>query len=366
MAWLNELMQWLFGSPSLPEDVDVAPQTDADAPTTRTEPISTADAAAKAPVAPASDSESAAKDIPKGWWVSEARTAAPPTDKEMTDQTLYDRLVRVVDDAEFKLPRLSRVAQQALCLLNDEKVDHARLASAVQQDAAIAAEVLRLANSPLYRGIVVIKRLDVAIGRLGRRVLQSIVLAETVKGLAILTGGPQRSLGEELWQRSLASAVVLEQFAPRFKLAPDEQFLVGLLHDIGMLAILRVMLDYEAENGRQTPRPVFDRLCDEWHEHIGLGLAEAWNLPDPLPALIASHHATPEIDDPLQTRRLLVQAADAACAMLGYAPAGPESFFGLHCVQRLGLHPNAEVCRLLEPLPELVRARVQGGELAAV
>ena len=300
-----------------------------------------------------------------GWWTPDGETTvvAPPLtgDERLVDRDLHDHLVRVLDDPDLALPRLPQIAQRALIMLHDPGVDFGRLAELIEQDPAVAAEVLRIANSVAYRGIAEVARLDLAFARLGSRTLRSIILALSTKGLMIQTGAAERSRGEELWQRALVSGIVLEQFSDSARLSRDEAFMLGLLHDIGMLAVLRVLHDYERTGGRRVPRPLFDRLCGEWHEHIGLRLADAWNLPKPLPDIIGNHHRDLRDDDPLLYTRSLVQFADVVCAMLEYAPYVPYDFFALPCVRRIGLQNDTATCRKLAVLPELIAQRIAGG-----
>ncbi len=159
-------------------------------------------------------------------------------------------------------------------------------------------------------------------------------------------------MGEEIWQRSLVAASMLREFSKRFGLPSDEGFLAGLLHDIGMLAVLKVVHEYRQFHGRPVSRAVFEHVAAEWHEHIGLRLSEAGNLPSPLPELIGNHHRPPGEDDPLRVQRLLLQVSDVACAMLGYAPYVPYDFFNLDCVRRLGLKDDATTRALLISIRE--------------
>ena len=292
------------------------------------------------------------------WWLprDDASATAQHSDasREPIDEDLHRQLVSTLDDANLELPRLSEVTQQLLLMLHNEDVDLRRVAEVAGRDPALTATVLRLANSVAYRGVCDIRQLDQAIVRLGRRTTRSLVLTQSVKGTAIQTGGPERTLGEELWRRSFGSAIILSHLANHCKVPEDQAFLVGLLHDVGMLAVLRVAHGFTQSSARSVPRPLFDALCGEWHEHLGLRLADAWNLPDPLPELIGKHHQDPAEDDPLKTYRLLVMLSDAACPLVGCAPYEPCDFLNLPCVRRLGLEENEETYRLLAPLPRLV------------
>ena len=297
------------------------------------------------------------------WWVPRGEPTIvrqkPRADAYVRERRLYDQCVRALDNANVELPQLPQVSQQLLMMLAGEGPDLRRAAEVAERDPALTAGVLRLVNSAAYRRVVEVRQLDQAFARLGQRALRSFLLASTVKQVAIRIGGPQRTLGEELWRRSLASGAILADLADRHGLPEDDAFLAGLLHDIGMLAVLKVVHDFERSAGQKVSRELFDALSHEWHEHMGLRLADAWGLPDPLPAICGNHHRDPAEDDPLATCRDLIALADAICALLEFAPYVPYGLFNLPCARRLGLADDGETRAWLADLPDVLTERVQ-------
>ena len=104
---------------------------------------------------------------PDAWWLpkGELVTTTQRSSFRQTemDGNLYEALVAVLRDPALELPRMSHVAQRGLQLLSNVDVDFGRLARIFATDPAIAAEILKVANSPLYRGVREINRLDLAI-----------------------------------------------------------------------------------------------------------------------------------------------------------------------------------------------------------
>ncbi len=295
-----------------------------------------------------------------GWWIPSGTPVLTPPSPALSleaSDSLRDVLELVLADPDLDLPLLPVVAQRALVKLHDENVDYHELAGLVGEDPAIAAEVLRVVNSAAYSRLFKINQLESAFARLGCSTLRSILVAMTVKGMAIRIGGPVRTLGEELWQRSIVSGVLLNHLSPRYGLAEGEAFLVGLLHDIGNLALLRVLHDCQKVYGGEVSRASFDRLSDDWHERLGARIAEAWRLPVPLPEIVSAHHQPPAIYDPLAGYRWLVQFADVVCSLLGYATYVPYDFFALPCVQQLGFEDTDETRRWLTGLPAMILDR---------
>lgn len=303
-----------------------------------------------------------------GWWNADDNPADSPTPPAATtpnhhaatiDQALYDELTAVLRDPGVELPRLPAVAQRALAMLRSPDLDYGKLADLVGQDPALTAQLLRAANSPLYRGVNAFTRLDQVFARLGQRGLHSLLATLSLRGLAIRTGGPCRSIGEQLWQRAVAAAETAAAIAPLVQRDPEHLFVLGLLHDIGYFAILRIVHDYQRAHATRLPRALFDRIGDEWHTHIGLRLADEWDLPSPLPDIIARHHGEPALDDPLATERLVMQLANAACDQLGYGGRRvTRDLLDLPCAVRLGLRPNLRTCEVLEAIPPRIEQRL--------
>lgn len=292
------------------------------------------------------------------WWRRKhpRLASAPP----LLDHALHEAVRAVIRDPQLDLPRLPLVAQRALSLLSAAEFDRRELLRLLVLDPALAASVLRLANSAAYRGIREVTQLDSAVTRVGQAALRGLVLAESVRALALRVGDA-RSVSREVWRRQLACAAIAECAAPRIGLKPDDAFLIGLLHDVGDLALLRIVHDVQASRRATVSRAEFETLCADWHEHVGLRLADAWNLPDPLPELIGRHHAPIDDDDPLRRERTVIAFADAAAGMLDHGGQAPTDFARLECVQSVAAPPEADdaACPFLEELPAVVERRLE-------
>jgi HD-like signal output (HDOD) protein len=296
------------------------------------------------------------------WWIPRGTPvlAAPPDDaeKRLIDQALYKALSAALNNSELELPRLPETARRALKTLNDPNLNFSRLAEALTPDPAIAAAVLRMANSAYYGGHVRTARVEQACMRLGTRTLRALILAESTKGLMIQFERGAAGRGEELWRRALVSAVTFETFADAAEMNGEEAYLLGLLHDIGTLAVLKVVHEFETRAKQSVSPALFRGLCRKWHEHLGLRLAEAWNLPDPLPDLIGAHHHCGAADDPLGRQRALIRFAEAVRALLEYDPYVPYDILNMPCLRTLGLADEPATIERLAALPRILRRRL--------
>jgi putative nucleotidyltransferase with HDIG domain len=173
----------------------------------------------------------------------------------------------------------------------------------VASEPVIGAALLRVVNSAalgVRRRILTVSQ---AVAYLGFASVRAVVMRLK---LAQLMPGPARGDveglcydGEALWLHSLAVAQVADHLAKRTKKAdPDLASTLGLLHDIGKLAINSQFPEKVAE----LWEPAEDAAADEsWlarerrifgadHAAIGAFLAGRWKLPKELADAIRLHH----------------------------------------------------------------------------
>lgn len=295
------------------------------------------------------------------WWQprGNAVTAPPPAASLLrpVDTELYRELSRAMDTPEIELPQLPIVAREVLALLRDDNVNFQQAAALAERDPVLTAEILRCVNSVMYRAVRPIERLNTAFARLGVRRLRAMLVGATMRSLAIRSGEGQ-GMGSQLWRAASASAIINSETARKLGEKEDEAYLAGLLHDIGNLMLLRVLHDYQRKTSRKITRSLFDALAQRWHEHLGLRLADAWHLPDPLPELIGNHHRLPAEDDPLARQRLMLGFTDAVCAMLEFETYIPYDLFNLPVTRRLGLTESPETLAFLAALPATIQQRL--------
>jgi putative nucleotidyltransferase with HDIG domain len=217
------------------------------------------------------------------------------------------------------LPPLNSIAGRVLAISEDPDSDTKGLASLLEGDPAFAAEVLFLANSPLFGFPSKLQVLPHAIAILGLDRIKA--LATTVAMRAFVSnGGP---LIRQCWRHSAACAVIAEQIAPAFSALRDQAYSAALLHDIGRLGLLKCypqqmgpLLGGEHANLREVLFAERAAIKVD-HELAGAWLIKHWALPQSFLDICEHHHdSLQESDSPL------LQVVKTACRMadsLGYA-----------------------------------------------
>lgn len=204
-------------------------------------------------------------------------------------------------EAFHELPALPGTAIGILDLAADPRAGARELAAIIEQDAPLAARVMRYANSPLYGYPGKIKDLKSAIARvLGFDFVFNLALGITVgKSLRIPTHGP---LGlDAFWQHSVYCAALVEKLARAIPGALEVRrgtaYLAGLLHNIGILLLghafqseFFVLNRYLASSPDTSLHRIEKHALGVSHDQIGGWLLESWGLPGELVTACRYHH----------------------------------------------------------------------------
>jgi two-component system, cell cycle response regulator len=195
-----------------------------------------------------------------------------------------------------RVPTLSPVAARVLALAANERTSARQLADIITADMGLSSKILGLANSSYYGGAAQTTKISDAVRVLGMRAVRNAVLGISVFDLIGKKGnGPSIALA--MWERSLNVAALTRMLAQKAGLDAEEGFILGLLSDVGILAVVNL---FPAEYVRCAPKQgmfieeVLERERSVFgidHQAAGRIMAERWNLPRSFSNAIAVHHS---------------------------------------------------------------------------
>jgi putative nucleotidyltransferase with HDIG domain len=225
-----------------------------------------------------------------------------------------------------QLAPLPALVMEALALLEDEGVDLGLLEHKVSQDQALAARILKIANSPFYGFPASVGSLREACVVLGLSSLRNIVVAAAVMG-RFGANSPNGFPRPSLWQHAVGTGICARVLGQRARLDPDLGFTCGLLHDVGKLALDtyfaehygRVLAHREA-NGCLLREAELEVLGFD-HALVGARVASRWRLPEAIVAGIGGHHDPVGAASPYAS---LVHLADIVCRALEIGNGGDD------------------------------------------
>jgi HD-like signal output (HDOD) protein len=179
-------------------------------------------------------------------------------------------------------------------LMNDQTSVLDDFAIVVNGDANLAARVLKIVNSSFYGFPGQISSIARALNFIGITQLHDLVLSvSTIKAIKL----PSEVIDlHKFWQRSIYCGVFAKCFAKKLKIRDRESFFViGLLHEIGRLALA---LNYPDEfqqarqQSTQNNLPLYKVEMDDFgfhYGHVGQALMKEWKLPTNFQE-ITGHH----------------------------------------------------------------------------
>ena len=263
---------------------------------------------------------------------------APETQTSATDK-LEQALVKKIDAGEIELPLLPQVASQVMALAADASADAAKLSSLIHQDQALAAHVLRIANSPAYMPRSPVVSLQHAVAMLGINLLSEIAFTASLKNGAFHVPGHEDQV-KLLWRHSLASGAYGKDVARMRRVNVETAYLCGLLHGIGKPVVLRTVANLAKEFKTPIDNAAMQQLIDGYHTRVGSLIADKWGLPKQVVEAIAYHQ---DYDQATAFRQecLLTCVADRLATHLLTPDTLPEEELREHPVfADLNLYPN--------------------------
>jgi putative nucleotidyltransferase with HDIG domain len=262
---------------------------------------------------------------------------AQPVETQL--EQLEQALTQNIRNGNVELPLLPQAANRVMALASDPSADAAKLSALIHQDQALAAHVLRIANSPAYMPRSPVVSLQHAVAMLGMTVLSEITFTASLKSGAFKVPGFEDDV-KRLWRHSLASGAYAKEVARMRRVNVESAYMCGLLHAIGKPVILRTATTLAQERRIPLERPVLYSWVDGYHTEVGLLIADKWGLPKQVAAAI-QYYASYEHATAFRQECLLTCVADQLASHLLTPDEMPEETLREHPVfAELNLYPQ--------------------------
>ncbi|MCF6284804.1 MAG: HDOD domain-containing protein [Candidatus Hydrogenedentes bacterium] len=202
----------------------------------------------------------------------------------MEEQLISARVDGIVGD----LPALPAVVAEVLRLTEDPNTSTVDVSEVIQSDPAMTAKVLRISNSSYYGMKQYVGTLKLALVILGVREVRNIVLGISVFETASESGSDIK-VAQDIWNQSLKTAGICKKLSAVMGLGlQGEEFIAGLLADIGIMGLLR--------SDDATYKALFSSLGQDQlalrkaeklhygftHAAVSMAMTQRWNLPQTL------------------------------------------------------------------------------------
>jgi HD-like signal output (HDOD) protein len=202
----------------------------------------------------------------------------------------------------------------------------AEIARLLTHDQALTSRVLKLANSAFYSPREPVRTVQQGVIMLGLSTIRAITLKASV-----LHAFPMAQ-AKPFWRHSIGVACAARAVAQLAGLSPaDDAFVMGLLHDLGKLALAEhlpeayaeVRAHVDAHGGLLRDAELHVLGCD--HAVVGRYLCEHWSLPCEIREAVGGHHDLDRCGPAHRPWAACVQLADHLARDLGIGNGGDAS-----------------------------------------
>jgi HD-like signal output (HDOD) protein len=190
--------------------------------------------------------------------------------------TIKNDLITAINSDKLVLPTLPEAALKVRDIAQSEDSAIIDLVKVISNDTALSARLIRVCNSPLFRGNRPIENLNMAVNRLGMTYTSSLAMGLAMEQMFQATSDMIDKRMRATWQASIEVAGICHVLAQSYtRLRPEQATLAGMVHLIGVLPILR----YVEDNDIKISGIVLDEIIAELHPQIGATILKRWDFP---------------------------------------------------------------------------------------
>ena len=237
-----------------------------------------------------------------------------------TNSTVLEKLA----SRTGQLYTLPTVAMKVLELTANERVDVPALKDCVANDPALTSKILRVVNSSLFGLPRQVTDLNQALTLLGVKPLKMLVLGFSLP--RALFQNVEASVLSRYWRFAFTKSVAGRELAQRhFKCSGDDAFTLGLLHDLGMLAMVQdlgrsyaTFID-QAWGSRESLSDLEHSVLGFHHFELTARMLLQWNMPKSFVQVIESAQDANTSSELAQILRLADHISQLVVAQKSYA-----------------------------------------------
>lgn len=226
-----------------------------------------------------------------------------------------------VNSEKAQLPAFNRTGLAIQQEMARPDPDMQTIEKLILRDPAVTGQLLKVANSSFYRGMIEVTTVRNAMVRLGLSEVSNLVVLLTQKQSFATQDPFIREYMDQLWIHSVACALGAKWIAKECRLPSrmNEAFFAGLLHDIGKAFLLMAVAELKrmGQLDDSVPQSFIEEVLDTLHQSIGAQLLETWNLPELYCTVARRHH-----DEGLEGQDIVLAMVSLANKVLAKAGIG--------------------------------------------
>lgn len=228
---------------------------------------------------------------------------------------LLEKNLQEIVHSSDALPSPPMFHQRLRTLLGRETSSLQKIATEIEKDGALVAQLLRVANSVYYGARSSISNIRDAVVFIGTEYIASLIMAlEAFRNVGRTDNEQAARMIDQLWHQALRRATIARLIGKSWVGFQDGDlaYVSSLLQDIGYV----MRISYEPDNYATfltycntkgvAPHNAESTFFKIPHDDLGATLLRFWNLPSEIVNAVARHHHAAN-DDPLTQ---ILQIAD--------------------------------------------------------
>lgn len=221
------------------------------------------------------------------------------------------------------LKTLPHVAIRVTQLVNSESANMKDFEEIIKLDPILVVRLLKLVNSPYFGLVNKVESISKAVVYVGMKNLRNLVAIEAIRNL-FQEGDDHGFSRRQLWQHSATVAILARMIAERiFGLAGEDEFLAGIIHDIGLIIEDQLVGQQIREvaclygKGDKPITHYEDEVIETNHCKVGGLLVFDWKMPEAVVLAIKKHHDYDKVY-PLPSITSILHIAEYIASRLNY------------------------------------------------
>lgn len=210
---------------------------------------------------------------------------------------IFEDIHRDLSEKEITLPSLPDIALRVQEAASDPDCTFDSIGKVLKSDAALSANLIKIANSPLYLTRLPVTNVRAAVHRMGVPAVRNFAMTFALQNLFHSYNTGLNRLFRKVWEDNCeisALTSVLATFCAGFD--PDDALLAGLIQDVGIV----ILIGQLAERGEDIddPKEIREKL-DQWAPSVGQMLLERWEFDQRYINVVKCRHDWMRNDSPV-------------------------------------------------------------------
>lgn len=258
-------------------------------------------------------------------------------------EQFFADLKKAVETDQLILPTLPEVALKIRESVENENTSAQQIAEDLTQDASLSARLIQVANSPLYRSRNPIDDIQMAVTRLGVRMVRDLVISLAMKQIFQATSDVLDEQFRRSWNTAVEVAAICRMMAITVPgISSEQALLAGLIHNIGSLPILVMAED---DDDLFQDAEALAQIINELQGRVGELILKSWNFADHMIEVVRECH---NFSYDHQGEATFIDLVQAALLQGGHADEATVDWSNVPAFEKLGMDTEINVIDIEE------------------